>query len=79
LTLILTHSQGFFAIPRPRWSRVLIGFSALYAGAMIARYVLTMIFKPEMRWFGGTIPIFFHFVLAGFILVLGRYPSQASK
>ena len=75
----ICRGQGFFAIPRPRWSRVLIGFSALYAGAMIARYVLTMIFKPEMRWFGGTIPIFFHFVLAGFILVLGRYPSQASK
>jgi len=75
----ICRGQGFFAIARPRWSRALIGFSALYASAMIARYVLTMIFKPEMRWVGGTIPIFFHFVLAGFILVLGRYPSQTSK
>lgn len=42
---------------------------------MLLRYVLTMTFHPEMRWLGGTIPIFFHFVLAGFIFVLGRYHS----
>jgi len=75
----ICRGQGFFSIARPRWSRVLIDFSAIYTSAMIARYVLTMIFKPEMRWFGSTIPIFFHFVLAGFILVLGRHLSQTSK
>jgi hypothetical protein len=75
----ICRGQGFFAIPRPRWSRALVSFSALYAGAMIARYGLTMMFKPEMRWFGGTIPIFFHFVLAGFILVLGRYLDRTPR
>jgi hypothetical protein len=26
---------------------------------------------PEARWFGGTIPIFFHWVLASFIIAFG--------
>jgi hypothetical protein len=69
---------GFFAKRRRSWSRFLIGFSMIYAGAMMLRYVLTMIFRPEMRWLGDTIPIFFHFVLAGFIFVLGRYHATTS-
>ena len=67
---------GFFAVRRPAWSRHLIALSIIYAAAMALRYVLTMLFRPEMRWLGGTIPIFFHFVLAGFIFVLGRYHAQ---
>ena len=68
---------GFFAELRPHWSPFLMKFSAVYAGAMGLRYVVTMILRPEMRWFGGTIPIYFHFVLAGFIFVLGRYHRRA--
>lgn len=48
-------------------------FSAVYAGVMVLRYVLTMILHPEMRWLGNTIPITFHFVLAGFVFVLADY------
>jgi hypothetical protein len=55
---------------------LLIAFSAIYAGAMTLRYVLTMIYRPEMRWLGGTIPIFFHFVLAAFLFTWGRYISR---
>ena len=67
---------GFFAPVRPSWSRFSICLSAIYASAMALRYVLTMTFYPEMRWFGGTIPICFHFVLAGFIYVVGRFHSR---
>ena len=35
------------------------GFSAIYAGSMVLRYVLTMIFHPEMRWLGGRFQLFF--------------------
>lgn len=42
----------------------------IYFIAMILRYVLTMAFVPELRWLGHTIPIFFHFVLASYLLVL---------
>jgi hypothetical protein len=57
--------------------KFLIGFSAVYAGSMVVRYVVTMIVRPEMRWFGGTIPVFFHFVLAAFIFIWGRYYASA--
>jgi len=45
---------------------------------MARRYVLTMSFYPERRWFSGGIPIFFHWVLAGYLLVLGSYLSRNS-
>lgn len=67
------RGTGTFAVVRPHWSNFLVKFSAGYAGLMALRYLLTMILHPEMRWFGQTIPIIFHFVLAGFIYVLGRY------
>jgi len=70
------RASGFFATLRPSWSRYLVGFSAIYAAAMALRYVLTMIFRPEMRWYGRTIPIVFHFVLAGFVFVLGRFHAK---
>ena len=71
------RGKGTFAIPRPHWSQFLMKFSAVYAGAMVLRYVLTMILLPEMRWFGDTIPIIFHFVLAGFIFVLGHFHQRS--
>ena len=72
----ISRGGGRFAKTRPNWSRFLVSFSAVYAGAMALRYVLTMIFRPEMRWFGGVIPIFFHFVLATFLYVWGRFHSE---
>jgi hypothetical protein len=44
---------------------------------MVLRYALTMIYRPDMRWFGSTIPIFFHFVLAGFLYVWGKFHSHS--
>jgi len=40
---------------------------------MIIRYVIRMCLYPHDRWTGGSIPIFFHWVLASFLLVLGTY------
>ena len=70
------RGSGFFAKERPSWSRYLVGFSAIYAGVMVLRYILTMIFLPEMRWLGDAIPIVFHFVLAAFLFTWGRFHSQ---
>jgi hypothetical protein len=62
-----TRRQGLFAAPRPRWATRLRVVATLYAGAMAARYVLTMALHPDRRWMGGTIPIVFHWVLAGWL------------
>lgn len=53
------------------WAIVI--FSALYAGAMVTRYVVRMSRRPEARWFGGTIPIVFHLVLATYLYALGGF------
>jgi hypothetical protein len=48
----------------------LTGASYLYAVAMIVRYVAQVTIHPEWRWFGHTIPVVFHLVLASFLFVL---------
>jgi hypothetical protein len=67
------RGKGFFVSLRPRTGRILIGLGALYALAMVVRYGATMAAYPERRWFTGTIPIWFHLVLAAFVLTLGHY------
>jgi hypothetical protein len=59
------RSEGF------GWLLVL--FSAVYAGSMIMRYIVRMRRRPEARWFGGTIPIVFHLVLATYMYALGSF------
>ena len=68
----VSQGRGFFATRPYAWSRFLVGFSKFYAGGMALRYLATMIFFPEMRWLGGVIPIFFHFVLAAFLYTWAR-------
>lgn len=65
-----TRREGYFFVESSKLKRRLRWIAALYAGAMLLRYVLTMALKPEMRWLHGTIPIAFHCVLAGFIAAL---------
>jgi hypothetical protein len=67
------RASGFFARRRLWAGKALYSFSFVYFVAMLLRYVLTMYLYPERRWFNGTIPIFFHFVLAAYLFVLGRY------
>ncbi len=43
---------------------------------MVLRYVLTMALHSERRWLHGTIPIVFHWVLAGYLWTLGRYHAR---
>lgn len=40
---------------------------------MILRYVIRMSLYPDERWMGGSIPIFFHWILASFLLLVGQY------
>jgi hypothetical protein len=57
----------------PGLGRGLLAFSAVYAAAMPVRYAIRMTRRAEERWFGGTIPMVFHVVLASYLLVLGRF------
>jgi uncharacterized protein len=67
------RADGYFVALQPRTGRILVGLGCLYVLAMVVRYGATMAAYPERRWFTGTIPIWFHLVLAAFVLTLGRY------
>lgn len=60
-------------IPVRETGRKLMILGSLYAGVMLLRYALHMARVPADRWFGGCIPIFFHLVLAAFLLVAGYH------
>ena len=52
---------------------VLLSIGSVYFTVMVIRYGIRMSLYPLERWAGGSIPVFFHWVLAAFILVLGAY------
>lgn len=54
--------------PKAKLALGLAVFAALYAGGMLARYVISGHLHPERRFLPpGIIPILFHFVLAGYV------------
>ncbi len=67
------RGEGYFTELRPRTGTALKALGGIYFIVMIVRYGVTMTLYPELRWFTGTIPIWFHFVLAAFLSTLGHY------
>jgi hypothetical protein len=78
MTLIcvdFARMRGFFLQPHPRGGVFSVWFAYLYFGGMVFRYIVTMTRKPERRWFGGTIPIIFHSIMAAFLWTWGKYQT----
>jgi hypothetical protein len=73
LNVDIQRGTGFFGARRPKVGRFLRWFSYVYFFSMVLRYVLTMSLHPERRWLGGTIPIFFHCVLAAYLFLVSLY------
>ena len=71
--------RGSVVRPRPALGTLLLGAGSIYFGVMVIRYVIRMLLYPPERWTGGSIPIFFHWVLAGFILIVGSYHRRESS
>jgi len=67
---------GFWATPKPNFGQAVLWFAYAYAAAMLVRYLLRMRRRPEQRWFGGAIPIVFHWVLASYLYVLGSFHAS---
>jgi hypothetical protein len=70
------RGQGFLVAPHPRGGVFSVWFAYVYFAGMVVRYIVTMIRRPERRWFGsGTIPIVFHSIMAAFLWTWGRYQT----
>jgi hypothetical protein len=67
------RGAGYFVQPRPGMGRGVVWFSYVYFGGMVLRYIVRMLRRPDQRWFGGTIPIVFHSVVAAFLWTFGSY------
>jgi len=67
------RGRGPLAVVSARVAHPLRAFSYVYFAAMVIRYALTMVLVPERRWFGGTIPIVFHCVLALYLYTWSGY------
>ncbi len=74
-----SRGQGFFVTSRKWLGSGLLGFGVLYLGVMVIRYILRMSLYPSERWVGGSIPIFFHWVLASFLLIVGTYHAALTR
>lgn len=68
-----TRSRGMFVQPYPGRGKYVLWFSYLYFAGMAVRYVIWMWRRPDQRWFGGTIPIIFHCVVAAFLFTFAIY------
>ena len=77
--LDFSRGRGFFVEPRRVFGRGVLYFGYVYLAGMVLRYVIRMSLYPEERWFGGTIPIFFHWVLAAFVILFGRFHRCRSE
>src|SRR5262249_717832 len=73
------RGRGYFVVTRPAMGINLLKFGFLYLGVMIVRYMIRMSLYPRERWAGGSISIFFHWVLASFVIVLCRYHWGAAS
>jgi putative CocE/NonD family hydrolase len=71
--LDFTRGHGFFVSPRDRLGVGLLVVGSLYLTVMVIRYIIRMSLYPHERWIGGSIPIFLHWVLASFLLIVGSY------
>ena len=68
-----TREEGFLFVTSAIKGKILVGIAIAYFSIMVIRYVVTMVRYPARRWFGGTIPIALHFVLAAFIFMVGSF------
>ncbi len=59
--------------PRRAVGLAAIAFGGVYFLGMVARLVLGATVLSDVRWFASPVPTLFHLVLAGYLLVLGRF------
>ena len=74
--ICVDFARGAGRLVEPRWPNagaVFLWIGRVYFAGMIVRYVIWMWRRPDQRWFGGTIPIIFHSIVAAFLFAFGLY------
>ena len=74
-----SKGRGFFVSPHRKMGAGLLFVGTIYLSIMVIRYGIRMSLYPHERWAGGSIPIFFHWVLASFLLIVGSYHWKRTR
>lgn len=61
------------ARPETKIGRIWLSLAGMYFLVMGIRLIVGFAVAPDHFWFGATLPTMFHFVLAAFVLVYGRF------
>ncbi|MBY0370751.1 CocE/NonD family hydrolase [bacterium] len=72
------HKRNYWGTAKRGLGEFLVTFGVVYLAVMVLRYGIRMSLYPAERWAGGSIPIFFHWVLSSFVLVLGSFHLKNS-
>ncbi|MET0212114.1 MAG: hypothetical protein ABW292_03880 [Vicinamibacterales bacterium] len=59
--------------PRQAKGKLALALGTVYSLAMVLRLVLGATVLSHVRWFASPLPTVFHLVLAGYLLVYGRF------
>jgi hypothetical protein len=70
-----TRGRGFFVQPRRFFAVAGLWFGWVYLAVMLARYPLQLALKPD----APVIPIFFHWVLAAFVILVGLWHRRRRR
>lgn len=65
-------------VPSVTTGKVLLSLGSIYFGLMGLRLIIGLTVATDHYWFSARLPTFFHFVLAGFVLVYGWFHFRAS-
>jgi len=76
ISMNFSRGAGFWVRPMPALGLAALWWSYLYFGAMVVRYIVRMVRRPDQRWLGGTIPIIFHSLVAIFQWLFGTYHAS---
>lgn len=66
-------------MPSARTGIVLLVIGGFYFGLMCMRLIIGLTVAPDHYWFSARLPTVFHLVLAGFLLVYGRFHMTAGR
>lgn len=77
ILVVMVRSARLHALGRVRKNinqgKWLLGFGAIYFVVMVGRLVIGITHLSNHFWFGKPIPIFFHLVLATFVILVAAY------
>ena len=80
--ICVDFARGAGRLVEPRWPNagaIFLWIGRVYFAGMIVRYVIWMWRRQDQRWFGGTIPIIFHSIVAAFLFAFGLYHATGPR